>query len=347
LRKLALLLALLAIAGCNSLAARLSPRPDAGKVAPPPPPPPAPPADPLAAAGLERVSLTIEGPLEKALRTSAASDIAPALDAVTGRLLAWWVDLSRDLRKGDSLDIVFQRLPNHEPQLHALRFTTTKSAQEYKAYLYKPEGARFARFYDASGAEVEERLQGGPIDDYEQVTSMLRDGRRHKGVDFKAPVGTPVKAPFDLTLNRKNWSWRGNGNCLELKDAKGRLIIFLHLSELPKTLVPGQHFKAGDVLAQSGNTGHTTAPHLHYQLMSADGRLLDPFKEHTTFHARLDAGQMAGFTAAREKYDRMLGFVPGAPQPVAAMPAPAGAAAGSLDAAVASTPDAASAAPAQ
>jgi murein DD-endopeptidase MepM/ murein hydrolase activator NlpD len=323
-RKLALVVALCAIAGCNSLAAMLHPPPDAATVAPPPPPPPPPPpADPLAAAGLEKVSITINGPLEETIRGTSASDIAPALTQVIARLVIWWVDVGHGLRKGDNADIVFQRVPNHEPLIHALRFYSGKNEKEYRAYLYKPEGAHFARFYDAGGAEVEERLQGGPVDDYEQVTSMLRDGRKHKGVDFKTPVGTPVKLPFDATLSRKNWSFKGNGNCLEFHDAQGRRIVFLHLSELPKTLTPGTKFKAGEVVAESGNTGHTTAPHLHYQLEAASGKLLDPFKEHTTFHAKLEAAQLAAFNAAREKYDRMLSFVPGAPPPAPAPPSPA------------------------
>lgn len=213
------------------------------------------------------------------------------------------------MRHGDTLDVVFQRVPGHEPLIHALRFNSGKNSQEYKAYLYKAENGRFAHYYDATGTEVEERLEHSPIDDYEQVTSILRDGRRHKGVDFKTPLGTPVKMPFDGMLSRKNWNFRSNGNCLELHDDQGRRIVFLHLSELPKTLVPGKRFKAGEVIAHSGNTGHTTAPHLHYQLESPSEALLDPFKIHPTYHAKLDAAQLPAFQVAREKYERMLSFV--------------------------------------
>ncbi len=79
------------------------------------------------------------------------------------------------------------------------------------------------------------RLENSPLDDYEQVTSLLRDGRRHKGVDFKAAVGTPVKAPFTGVVKRKNWNFSSNGNCLELEELGGkrRRALFLHLSELP------------------------------------------------------------------------------------------------------------------
>jgi murein DD-endopeptidase len=191
--------------------------------------------------------------------------------------------------------------------VHALRYTSQKLGQTLTAYLYQPPGAPFARYYTADGQELEERLRDSPIANYEQVTSFLRDGRHHHGVDFKCPVGTPVVAPFEAELVRKNWNWHGNGNCLELVDAAtGRHAKFLHLSVLPASLAPGQHFKKGQPLALSGNTGHTTAPHLHYQLESSDGAILDPFKVHKTYRAKLDDAQLDAFKKAASTLDQSL-----------------------------------------
>ncbi len=328
-KRMAVLLLTVAVGllGCEKFQAFRTPPmiPDAAMVAPPPPSPA--PVAPLAAAGLEKVTFTVDGPLEESLRRLTDRETAPALAQVTARLLIWWVDVARGLRRGDAVTVLFQRIPNKEPLVHMLQFHSGKNERDYQAYLYKAEGARFAHYYDAAGAEVEERIENSPLDDYEQVTSMLRDGRRHHGVDFKTPVGTAVKAPFDLQLMRKNWNFRGNGNCLELQNGAGQRVLFLHLSELPRSLAVGKHFKTGEVIAESGNTGHTTAPHLHYQLEGVDGRVLDPFKVHRTFHKSLGAGSLAGFKAAKEKYDRMLTSVPAATQPAspvaAAAPAPA------------------------
>lgn len=320
--KAVLLIAVVAGLGCDKLQAlRAKPPPPPAAPTPTPAPTPAPPVDPLAAAGLEKVTFEVDGPLEESLRRATTRETAPALAQVTARLLVWWVDVARGLRKGDAVTVIYQRIPNKEPLLHALKFQSGKNEREYQAYLYKPEGSRFAHYYDASGEEVEERLENAPLDDYEQVTSILRDGRRHRGVDFKTPSGTPVKAPFDLVITRKNWNFRGNGNCLEMLTSAGQRVVFLHLSELPRTLAVGQRFKVGQVVAESGNTGHTTAPHLHYQLESQDGRLLDPFKIHKTFHRRLAEAQVAGFQAAKAKYDAMFAFTPGsAPQAMAPAP---------------------------
>ena len=63
----------------------------------------------------------------------------------------------------------------------------------------------------------------GPLDEYEQITSLLKDRPNHKGMDFKTPVGTPVKAPASGTVTRINWNWHANGDCVELKLADGTL----------------------------------------------------------------------------------------------------------------------------
>jgi len=195
-----------------------------------------------------------------------------------------------------------------EPVVEALRYDSQKLGKAVAAYRWQAPGARHARYYDAAGAEVEERLVGGPIREYEQITSLVKDGRRHKGVDFRTPVGTPVYAPFDGTVERRNWNFSGNGNCLDLSDpATGRHAIFLHLDVLPKAMAAGRAVKKGEPIAESGNSGHSTAPHLHYQLEDSAGTVLDPFKVHATTRAALPAADRAAFDAARAKLDARLG----------------------------------------
>jgi murein DD-endopeptidase MepM/ murein hydrolase activator NlpD len=183
--------------------------------------------------------------------------------------------------------------------VHAVRFTSGKLGKTVEAYRYQPKGAPFARFFQPDGTELEERLADAPLDSYEQITSLLRDGRRHKGVDFKAPVGTPVRATFDGVITRKNWNFRGNGNSLEVEESGGqhRTALYLHLSELPKSVQAGQRVRKGEVIAQSGNSGHSFAPHLHYQLMQGE-KVVDPFDSHATTRASLAAADKPAFDQA-------------------------------------------------
>ncbi len=301
------LLASLALANCSNASSEPQPAVVAQPEPPPPPPPPPPsPIPPEVEERLLTVSVEISGSLEGSLRRVLADNVASPLSQVTARMLVWWVDVARDLRRGDTLDIIYELPAGKEPLLHAVRFNSGKNGRAHRAYRFQAEGSAYSRYFDEDGTEIEKTLKDSPIDTYEQITSVLNDGRRHRGVDFKAPTGTPVKMPFDATLTRKNWKSRGNGNCLEFKDRQGRRVIFLHLDELPQDLKVGKLYRTGEVVARSGNTGRSFAPHLHYQLETAKGKVLDPFKEHETFRRTLPDGEKARFTATVQRYDELL-----------------------------------------
>jgi murein DD-endopeptidase len=282
--------------------------PDAGTTVAEAPTPPPVPVDPLVAAGLSRASVKIEGPLETALVQATDSTVGPALAQVVTRSLVWWVAVPNEILRGDTLEVLYQVRPNEEPLVHAVRFTSNKTGQTHRAYRFQPQGESNPRYYLHTGEEMEMRLEHSPLEHYEQITSLLRDGRRHKGVDFKAPVGTPVKAPFTGVVKRKNWNFSSNGNCLELEETSGkrRRALFLHLSELPRELKPGTRFGAGQVIAASGNSGRSFAPHLHYQLMTQDDRVLDPFDSHRTFRRSLPEDQRGALEAEIRRLDSLL-----------------------------------------
>ena len=254
------------------------------------------------------LSVRIDGPLEAALVAGAGSDTGPALTQVVKRVMVWWIAVPADLRKGDVLEVIYEPQPGQEPLVSAVRLQSAKFGRTFEAYRFKPAGAQFARFYDADGNDLELRLDPSPLDSWEQITSLLKDGRKHKGVDFKTPVGTPVKATFDGTITRKNWFFRGNGNSLEVTQtgAPHMKAIFLHLSELPRTLTVGTKVKTGEVIAHSGNSGHSFAPHLHYQLMSASDRVLDPFEVQPTRKVNLAAAEKPALTEQVTKYRSMM-----------------------------------------
>lgn len=290
------------------VASQPTPAVDAGTVAQAPVAPPAA-NDPVKAAGMERASIRIEGPLETALVQASDSTVGPALAQVVTRTLVWWVRVPGEILRGDTLDVLYQRRPNEEPLVYAVRFVSGKTGQTHRAYRFQAPGETNSHYYLPSGDELELRMEHSPIDTYEQITSLLRDGRGHKGVDFRAPVGTSVRAPFAGVVKRKNWNFGSNGNCIELVESggKGRSALFLHLAELPRAVQPGMRVSAGQVLAQSGNTGHSFAPHLHYQLMTGDGRVLDPFDQHKTFRATLVAAHKGAFDTEVQRLDGLLG----------------------------------------
>jgi murein DD-endopeptidase MepM/ murein hydrolase activator NlpD len=269
--------------------------------------------------GPRRVVLTVNGPLEESIANAlppADRPRASELTAVVNRLLVWDLHVARDGRRGDKLEVLWEPaapaapgLPaNGEPVVIALRYASGKLGAVLTAYRFEPKGARWARYYRADGHEVELRLSDAPVADYEQVTSLLKDGRRHKGVDFKTPVGSPVVAPFDGVIERRNWNFAGNGNCLDVRDlGTGRHAIFLHLDVLPKEMGVGRKVRKGEVIASSGNSGHSFAPHLHYQLEDASGKVLDPFETLKTERRSVPGADRAAFEAERARLDTALG----------------------------------------
>ena len=102
--------------------------------------------------------------------------------------------------------------------------------------------------------------------------SDARWGRLHAGLDFGVPVGTPVRAVADGVVARCSYDPGGYGHYVKVRHADGTLSLYGHLS---RVLVDGGRVRAGDVIARSGNTGHSTGPHLHFE-MRRGGGAFDP-----------------------------------------------------------------------
>ena len=226
--------------------------------------------------------------LEATFVRATDSQLGPALAQVVKRIIVWWMNPRRDLRAGDVIEVVYEERPNAEPVVFAIWMRSQKYKKRWSAVRYRAKKSPFYRYYSPNGYEVERRLRRSPVRSYEQITSLLNDGRGHRGIDFKAPIGTPIYAPFSGVVRRRNWSTRRNGRCLELYDPKtGRKALFLHLNYIYRRIRPGVRVRVGQKIATLGNTGRSSAPHLHYQLERSNGRLLNPLRVHRTWRARL------------------------------------------------------------
>jgi murein DD-endopeptidase MepM/ murein hydrolase activator NlpD len=99
--------------------------------------------------------------------------------------------------------------------------------------------------------------------------SKLYRSNFHKGIDYGCPVGTPVRACVDGIVTSGSWG-RSFGTHIIVDNAKfpngsaGLWIGYMHLSKIK--VVAGQKIKAGQIIGLSGNTGHTTGPHLHIEV---------------------------------------------------------------------------------
>ena len=85
-----------------------------------------------------------------------------------------------------------------------------------------------------------------------------------------------------------------------------RRLWFRHLSELPKSVTVGRRVVGGEVLAQSGNTGHSFAPHLHYQLMLGEAKVLDPFDVHDSYRRSISPTDLGALQAEMKRLDALF-----------------------------------------
>lgn len=103
---------------------------------------------------------------------------------------------------------------------------------------------------------------------------ILKTVRIHKGVDWAAPVGTPIAAAYDGQVVFEG-DGKGYGNLIRISHANGRETRYAHMQRFATNISVGSTVKAGDVIGYIGTTGLSTGPHLHFELYQ-DGQAIDP-----------------------------------------------------------------------
>ena len=243
--------------------------------------------------------------------------LADVLSAHVGRLLIWDITLRNDVRKGDRIDFVFRTIPDDEKrtrndlpdilEIIAVKYFSHKFNKEINIYKYAAKDS-VAKYYYSDGIMLEKIISPfAPIKKYIQITSTIGDrAPKHEGIDFKANVGTPVYSTVDGIVSRINWKTRYNGYCIEI-EAKGSPYVFkyLHLSEV--NVEAGQKVTVGQQIAASGNTGKSTAPHLHYQInVGNKGKVVDPMKYHKTVIEKLPDSEKENFRNRTAELDELM-----------------------------------------
>tara|TARA_B100000686_G_C16742131_1_gene947225 strand:- start:190 stop:1422 length:1233 start_codon:yes stop_codon:yes gene_type:complete len=239
------------------------------------------------------------------------------LSAHIDRLLAWNINMKHQARKGDLTSVIYETLDQPEKfHILKLKYKSVYHLRTFEANYYQIPGRKYGAYFDSKGREIHPRIANSeaPIRDFTEITSLPGDYRKgqfkgHRGTDFKAPTGTPVYAAFDGNVTRKNWNMASNGHSLEIEHPSQKVITrYLHLS---RTLVkPGTSVKQGQKIAESGNTGRSFAPHLHYEIQDKEGRakLLNPFKssKHKSTYLNVPKSRLDDYKERIAIYDAIL-----------------------------------------
>jgi murein DD-endopeptidase MepM/ murein hydrolase activator NlpD len=223
------------------------------------------------------ISATIDRSLYEALREAGEG---PQLVQQLVDIFQWDIDFF-ELRDGDTFSLVVTKqfaghdLVGYGP-IRAARFTHKGTTYE----AFRNDGA--AGYYAASGTPLRKQFLKAPLK-FSRITSgftkrrfhpVLKYFRPHYGIDYGAPVGTPVMSTADGVVLEARYS-PSEGNFIRIRHSSRIDTCYLHLSRFAKDLKRGTKVRQGDVIGYVGMTGLATGPHLDYRV-SDDGKWLNP-----------------------------------------------------------------------
>jgi murein DD-endopeptidase MepM/ murein hydrolase activator NlpD len=200
-------------------------------------------------------------------------------------------DLSDLAGSDDRMTLIYSDKPRNggESPGRVLYVSIEQTARQLNCFVFKPSGANdFSCLdeHDQSSTvetinEMVTPVAGGVLTSTfgPRMHPILKKILLHAGVDWAAPIGTPVRAAFAgsiVFLGEKG----GYGNFVRLSHEDGRDTGYAHLSAFAKNAKVGQSVKAGDVIGFVGTTGRSTGPHLHFELY-AGGTTIDPLETET------------------------------------------------------------------
>ncbi len=238
------------------------------------------------------------------------------MSAYLSRLLSWNFDINKSMRNGDSLDVVYEHVEGKDLfRILKMVYKSQLFNKVYEANYYSGDEEGWGAYFDAVGVEIAQSIEEkfAPLKKYQEITSLPGDFRKgpvgHKGTDFKTDIGTPVYATFEAKVLRTHWNVRVNGYCVELDHPReGVKTLYLHLSRV--LVKPGQYVKQGEKIAETGNTGRTYAPHLHYEIKSRDDKKIvyNPFnlKHIKTYYKKVPLEERETFQKTVNLYDSIL-----------------------------------------
>ncbi len=229
------------------------------------------------------------------------------------RLLAADVDLQSRLSASDQIDVFFSE-PDEDGQMsedsELLHVSATFGDTTRSLYRFLQEDGT-VDYFDAEGRNARQFLIRKPV-----PNGVLRSGfggrrhpilgvsRMHTGVDWAAPRGTPILAAGNGVIEKAGWAG-GYGRQTIVRHANGYETSYNHQSAFAKGIRPGVRVRQGQVIGFVGNTGLSTGPHLHYEVI-VNNRKVDPLRVRLPNGKTLKGEELETFQVERERIDLLL-----------------------------------------
>ena len=233
------------------------------------------------------VSGSVSSTLYQTLDAAAADVLPSALRAELAWALAdifeYRVDMSRDLQPGDGVRVLFERSTTPAGAVRLGRVLAVRLEQDgdtVEAIRFGDESGR-AHYFDAQGKSLRAAFLRAPLE-FRRISSnfgmrkhpILKTWRAHRGTDYAAASGTPIRAIGDGVVVYSG-SRSGYGNVVEIKHPNGYVSRYAHLRGFAKAGRRGTRVAIGQTIGYVGMTGLATAPHLHFEVL-VGGRQRDP-----------------------------------------------------------------------
>ncbi len=228
----------------------------------------------------------IERPLEhrKAQATATINDslflsaqaagLSDKLTMELAGIFGWDIDFALDIRQGDSFAVIYDEVFLDGEKVRdgkIIAATFTNRSKQYQAIRYTDSNDR-TDYYSPDGHSMRKAFLRTPVE-FSRISSrfnmkrkhpVLNTIRAHKGVDYAAPRGTPVKATGDGKIIHRGRKG-GYGSTVIIQHGSSYSTLYAHLSNYARGIRTGSRVKQGQTIGYVGSSGLATGPHLHYE----------------------------------------------------------------------------------
>ncbi len=224
---------------------------------------------------VETVKRFAEGSISDSLFLAAQeAGLSDNLTMELANIFGWDIDFVLDIRKGDKFSLIYEELYLDGEKLkdgNILAATFTNDGREFNALRYEDEAGNVA-YYTPEGDSMRKAFMRSPVS-FARISSrfnlsrkhpILHKIRAHKGVDYAASTGTPIKATGD---GKVIWAGTkgGYGRTVIIQHGQKYNTLYAHMNSYGKKIHNGQRVKQGQVIGYVGSSGMATGPHLHYE----------------------------------------------------------------------------------
>ena len=239
------------------------------------------------AAEFAKSLVRVDAAIENSLYLDAKALGAPDKVIVQfSHIYAHSVDFQRDIRKGDKFEMMFEVYRDHKGntiKAGNLVYTSfSPRGKKSEFYLFKNAKGREG-YYDEKGKGAKRMLMRTPINGARvsgtfgyRKHPVLGYRKKHKGVDFDAPRGTPIMAAGTGLIERAN-VFSTYGNYVRIRHSDGYKTAYAHMKKFARGIKKGRRVVQGQTIGYVGTTGRSTGPHLHYEVMK-NGRKINPMR---------------------------------------------------------------------